>query len=206
MGSRFIYKFVPIGVVLVAGMIQTAVIMMTFTAAQWDVALLLGVCVWITCSADGFVYHEITTTGGTTLQFIAVGVSALFLVGVLGIDLVVLFAPQAFETSDPIIHNLQYGTGVNLAISLLCLLVWLFASKVNEHERDAANEELLLIRKLRMDYLQSEQARELIARDVENDHATRMAKQQKVSRHTILESVKPSQNGHQQKADEKPFS
>lgn len=205
-GNNFIYKFVPIGVVLVAGLIQTAVILMTFTVSQWDIALILGVCVWLTCSADGFVYHEITTTGGTPLQYIAVGISGLFLVGVLGIDLVVLFAPAAFQTTDPIIHNLQYGTGVNLAVSLLCLLLWLFASKVNEHERDAAAEEQLLIRQLRLDYLKSDRARELIEQDVENDHATRMAKRQKVSPHTILQTVKASKNGNHQKADEKPFS
>lgn len=163
MHKNLIYSLIPVGAALVAGGIQTAIIGYSFDASQWYIAGLLIVCVWLTSSMDAVAFHHSAMYGATTIQKIFLGVSALSLVLVLGVDLVWMFAPEAFSTTDAIIRDLSYATGVNLAVSIFCLLGWIFFSQEHANERVAHSTEQDVILQRRLDALRSPEAEQLYA-------------------------------------------
>lgn len=173
--NKAVYSFIPVGVALVAGGIQTAAIVATFTAAQWHIAAILIACVWLTVSMDAAAFHHSVLNGATKGQKAALWVSAFFLVMVLAIDMVILISPSAFVTENEIVRNLHYAPGVNLAISAFCLLAWIFFDSAHEDERAARQDEAGLIREKRLEYLESDEARAMYADMVRADHIGRVA-------------------------------
>lgn len=188
--NRYVYSFIPIGVALVAGGIQTAIIGYSFGADQWYIALLLIVCVWLTVSMDAAAFHHSALHGATGMQKTFLAISAVSLVIVLSVDLVWMFAPQAFATTDAIIRDLSYATGVNLAVSTFCLLAWIFFSQDHKDEREAAQMESDTRREQRLAWLQSSEAKKFFGEEVRTEHIERIAKRRKRTAFAIAEESK----------------
>lgn len=185
-----IYAFIPIGAALVAGGIQTAIIGYSFTASEWYIALLLIVCVWLTASMDAAAFHHSATHGATTMQKVFLALSAVSLVIVLSVDLVWMFAPGAFNTTDTIIKDLSYATGVNLAVSVFCLLAWIFFSQEHVDEREAAQMEANARREQRLAWLESDEAKQFFGEDVRQEHIERIAKRRRRAPFAIAQQQK----------------
>lgn len=188
--NRYVYSFIPIGVALVAGGIQTAIIGYSFGADQWYIAALLIVCVWLTVSMDAAAFHHSALHGATGMQKTFLAISAVSLVLVLSVDLVWMFAPQAFNTTDAIIRDLSYATGVNLAVSTFCLLAWIFFSQDHKDEREAAQMESDTRREQRLAWLQSGEAKKFFGDEVRIEHIERIAKRRKRTAFAIAEESK----------------
>lgn len=161
MKGKNIYAFIPIGVALVVGGIQTAIIGNAFTAEAWYIAALLIGCVWLTAGMDAAAFHYSAINGATRAQKLFLAISAISLVIVLAVDLVWMFAPDAFNTDDAIIRDLSYATGINLAVSTLCLLGWIFFSEEHASDRKANQERLDVILQERLAALRSPEAQSL---------------------------------------------
>lgn len=161
MKGKNIYAFIPIGVALVVGGIQTAIIGNAFTAEAWYIAALLIGCVWLTAGMDAAAFHYSAINGATRTQKLFLAISAISLVIVLAVDLVWMFAPDAFNTDDAIIRDLSYATGINLAVSTLCLLGWIFFSEEHASDRKANQERLDVILQERLGALRSPEAQSL---------------------------------------------
>lgn len=189
MNNRIVYTLIPTGAALVAGGIQTAIIGYAFSSEQWYIAALLIACVWLTAAMDAAAFHHSAVNGATGMQKIFLALSAISLVLVLSIDLVWMFAPEAFETSDAIIRDLSYATGVNLAVSVFCLLAWIFFSQDHVDDREAARMESDARREQRMNWLQSSEAKGFFGREVRQEHIDRIAKRQRRAPFAIAEQV-----------------
>ncbi len=189
MNNRLVYSLIPIGAALVAGGIQTAIIAYAFSSEQWYIAALLIGCVWITAAMDAAAFHHSAVNGATGAQKIFLALSAISLVIVLGVDLVWMFAPQAFDTSDAIIKDLSYATGINLAVSVFCLLAWIFFSQDHVDDREASRMESDARREQRMNWLQSSEAKGFFGREVRQEHIDRIAKRQRRAPFAIAEQV-----------------
>ncbi len=189
MNNRIVYTLIPTGAALVAGGIQTAIIGYAFSSEQWYIAALLIACVWLTAAMDAAAFHHSAVNGATGMQKIFLALSAISLVLVLGIDLVWMFAPEAFETSDAIIKDLSYATGINLAVSVFCLLAWIFFSQDHVDDREASRMESDARREQRMNWLQSSEAKGFFGREVRQEHIDRIAKRQRRAPFAIAEQV-----------------
>jgi len=189
MNNRLVYSLIPIGAALVAGGIQTAIIGYAFSSEQWYIAALLIACVWITAAMDAAAFHHSAVNGATGAQKIFLALSAIALVVVLGVDLVWMFAPNAFETTDAIIKDLSYATGINLAVSVFCLLAWIFFSQDHVDDREASRMESDARREQRMNWLQSNEAKGFFGREVRQEHIDRIAKRQRRAPFAIAEQV-----------------
>lgn len=189
MNNRLVYSLIPIGAAIVAGGIQTAIIGYAFSAEQWYIAALLIACVWITAAMDAAAFHHSAVNGATGAQKIFLALSAISLVIVLGVDLVWMFAPDAFETTDAIIKDLSYATGINLAVSVFCLLAWIFFSQDHVDDREASRMESDARREQRMNWLQSAEAKGFFGREVRQEHIDRIAKRQRRAPFAIAEQV-----------------
>ncbi|OQY87275.1 MAG: hypothetical protein B6D41_11875 [Chloroflexi bacterium UTCFX4] len=192
MNNKIVYSLIPIGAALVAGGIQTAIIAYAFSSEQWYIASLLIACVWITAAMDAAAFHHSAVNGATGAQKIFLALSAISLVIVLAIDLVWMFAPQAFDTSDAIIKDLSYATGINLAVSVFCLLAWIFFSQDHVDDREASRMESDARREQRMNWLQSSEAKGFFGREVRQEHIDRIAKRQRRAPFAIAEQVSAS--------------
>lgn len=192
MNSRLVYSFIPVGAAIVAGGIQTAIIGYAFTAEQWYIAGLLMVCVWLVAGMDAAAFHHSALNGATWMQKIFLAISAVSLVIVLAVDLVWMFAPDAFVTTDAIIKDLSYATGINLAVSVFCLLAWIFFSQDHVDDREAAQMESNARREQRMTWLQSPEAKGFFGREVRQEHIDRIAKRQRRAPFAIAEQVNAS--------------
>jgi len=182
-----VYSFIPVGAAIVAGGIQTAIIGYSFSAAQWYIAALLIMCVWLTAGMDAAAFHHSALHGATWAQKIFLALSAVSLVVVLSVDLVWMFAPDAFNTTDAIIRDLSYATGINLAVSVFCLLAWIFFSQDHVDEREAAQMESNARREQRMDWLQSPEAKRFFGEEVRQEHIERIAKRRRRAPFAIAE-------------------
>lgn len=187
MNSRLVYSFIPVGAAIVAGGIQTAIIGYSFSAEQWYIAALLIVCVWLVAGMDAAAFHHSAVNGATWAQKIFLAISAVSLVLVLSVDLVWMFAPDAFNTTDAIIRDLSYATGINLAVSVFCLLAWIFFSQDHVDEREAAQMESNARREQRMAWLQSNEAKRFFGEEVRQDHIERIAKRRRRAPFAIAE-------------------
>lgn len=201
MNKSYVYSFIPIGVALVAGGIQTAIIGYSFSAEQWYIAGLLIVCVWLTAGMDAAAFHHSAVSGATWAQKIFLAISALSLVVVLSVDLVWMFAPGAFNTSDAIIKDLSYATGVNLAVSALCLLAWIFFSQDHADDREAAQQESDAIRERRLAFLESPKAQALFDQLVSDEILSKIAKRQRRAKYVIAQTTAPLKTIDQPKTD-----
>ena len=179
MNKSIVYSFIPVGAALVAGGIQTAIIGYSFGAGEWYIAALLIACVWLTAGMDAAAFHHSATAGATWMQKIFLALSAISLVVVLAVDLVWMFAPDAFNTSDTIIKDLSYATGINLAVSVFCLLAWIFFSQDHQDEREAAEMEANARREQRLRWLESDEAARFFGEDVRQEHIERIAKRRR---------------------------
>jgi len=200
MNKSYVYSFIPIGVALVAGGIQTAIIGYSFSAQEWYIAALLIVCVWLTAGMDAAAFHHSAVSGATWAQKIFLAISALSLVVVLSVDLVWMFAPGAFNTTDAIIKDLSYATGVNLAVSALCLLAWIFFSQDHADDREAAQQESDAIRERRLAFLESPNAQALFDQLVSDEILSKIAKRQRRAKYVIAQSTTPTKTIEQPKS------
>ena len=192
MNKSIVYSFIPIGAALVAGGIQTAIIAASFTAQQWYIAALLIVCVWLTASMDAAAFHHSATQGATHAQKAFLAISAVSLVVVLAVDLVWMFSPAAFNTTDAIVKDLSYATGANLAISVFCLLAWIFFSQDHVDEREASNMEQDARREARMSWMQSDEARQFFGEEVRQEHINKIAKRRRRTPFAIGKEMTPT--------------
>lgn len=192
MNNKAVYAFIPIGVALVAGGIQTAIIGYSFTAEHWYVAGLLIVCVWLTAAMDAAAFHHSATHGATWLQKVFLFISGLSLVIVLGVDLVWMFEPQAFNTTDEIVKKLSYATGVNLAVSIGCLLAWIFFSQDHIDEREASNMEQDARREARLEWMQGDEAKKFFGEEVRQEHIAKIAKRRRRTAYAINKEMQPT--------------
>lgn len=184
--KKSVYAFIPIGVALVAGGIQTAAIAATFTSAVWHISAILTGCVWLTVAMDAAAFHHSVLNGAARGQKVALWLSALSLVTVLAIDLVILVSPQAFDTTNEIVKNLHFAPGVNLAVSAICLLAWIFFDEAHAAEQETRQDEANLIREKRLEFLDSREADQMYADMIRDDYLGRVASRRKRTKFALL--------------------